>query len=240
MAPPADETVQKPIPEAEAAGGTPPRPRAAAWPPIEPSVGRERFWNLPNTLTVLRMAVVPVFLVFPWVDHSRLGSQVVAWLFIVAAVTDVVDGWLARRGHGVTSIGKLLDPLADKMLVATALILLLAVGRIPLWAAGMVVVIVGRELAVTGLRSIASSEGYVVAAAKLGKLKAVFQNIAIGALFFPDPTLGLPAHALGLGMLALATALTLWSGYVYFADYFGWYGGGPGQRGSRRSDGGEE
>ena len=71
---------------------------------------------------------------------SRTGSQVVAWLFIVAAVTDVVDGWLARRGHGVTSIGKLLDPLADKMLVATALILLLAVGRIPLWAAGMVVV----------------------------------------------------------------------------------------------------
>jgi CDP-diacylglycerol--glycerol-3-phosphate 3-phosphatidyltransferase len=195
------------------------------------TVRRELFWNLPNTLTVLRIAVVPVFLVFPWVDHSRTGSQVVAWLFIVAAVTDVVDGWLARRGHGVTSIGKLLDPLADKMLVATALILLLAVGRIPLWAAGMVVVIVGRELAVTGLRSIASSEGVVVAAARMGKLKAVFQNIAIGALFFPDPTLGLPAHLIGLAMLGLATALTLWSGYVYFADYFGWYGGTsrPGQ-----------
>jgi CDP-diacylglycerol--glycerol-3-phosphate 3-phosphatidyltransferase len=195
------------------------------------TVRRELFWNLPNTLTVLRIAVVPVFLVFPWVDHSRTGSQVVAWLFIVAAVTDVVDGWLARRGHGVTSIGKLLDPLADKMLVATALILLLAVGRIPLWAAGMVVVIVGRELAVTGLRSIASSEGVVVAAARMGKLKAVFQNIAIGALFFPDPTLGLPAHRIGLAMLGLATALTLWSGYVYFADYFGWYGGTsrPGQ-----------
>jgi len=192
---------------------------------------RERFWNLPNTLTVLRIAVVPVFLVFPWVDHSRGGSQAVAWLFIAAAVTDVVDGWLARRGHGVTSIGKLLDPVADKMLVATALILLLAVGRIPLWAAGMVVVIVGRELAVTGLRSIASSEGHVVAAARLGKLKAVFQNIAIGALLFPDPTLGLPAHALGLAMLALATGLTLWSGYVYFSDYFGWHGG-AGQRGA--------
>ncbi len=205
--------------------------RPTAIPRREPSVRREKFWNLPNTLTVLRIAVVPVFLVFPWVDHSRTGSQVVAWLFIAAAVTDVIDGWLARRGHGVTSIGKLLDPLADKMLVSTALILLLAVGRIPMWGAAMVVVIVGRELAVTGLRSIASSEGYVVAAGGLGKLKAVFQNIAIGALFFPDPTLGLPAHAIGLAMLGLATGLTLWSGYVYFADYFGW-DGGPGQRGT--------
>lgn len=188
----------------------------------EPAADREVFWNLPNTLTVLRIAVVPIFLVFPYVEGSRTGSQVIAWLFIAAAVTDVIDGWLARRGHGVTSIGKLLDPLADKMLVSAALILLLAVGRIPLWAAGMVVVIVGRELAVTGLRSIASTEGYVVAAARLGKLKAVFQNIAIGALFFPEPTLGLPAHSVGLVMLALATGLTLWSGYVYFADYFGW------------------
>lgn len=187
----------------------------------------EPFWNLPNTLTVLRIGVVPVFLFFPLVDHSRAGSQVVAWLFIVAAATDVIDGWLARRGHGVTSIGKLLDPLADKMLVSTALIVLLTVDRIPVWATWMVVVIVGRELAVTGLRSIASAGGHVVAAGRLGKWKAVFQNIAIGALLFPDPTLGLPAHAVGLAMLSLATLLTLASGYVYFADYFGWYGGAP-------------
>jgi len=190
-------------------------------PPHEP------FWNLPNTLTVLRIIVVPVFLFFPLVDHSRTGSHLVAWLFIVAAATDVVDGWLARRGHGVTSMGKLLDPLADKMLVSTALIVLLTVDRIPVWATWMVVVIVGRELAVTGLRSIASAGGQVVAAGTLGKWKAVFQNIAIGALLFPDPTLGLPAHALGLAMLSLATLLTLASGYVYFADYFGWYGGVP-------------
>ena len=207
----------------ETASPTPvPPPSASAAKPLRPAVEREKFWNLPNTLTVLRIAVVPVFLIFPWVDHSRGWSQVVAWIFIAAAVTDVADGWLARRGHGVTSIGKLLDPVADKMLVSTALILLLAAGRIPVWAAGMVVVIVGRELAVTGLRSIASSEGHVMVAGGLGKLKAVFQNIAIGALFFPDPTLGLPAHVIGLVMLALATALTLWSGYVYFADYFGW------------------
>jgi CDP-diacylglycerol--glycerol-3-phosphate 3-phosphatidyltransferase len=181
---------------------------------------REELWNLPNTITIVRMGVVPIFLVFPLFD-GPVGSRVVAWLFIVAATTDLVDGWLARRGKQVTSIGKLLDPLADKLLVSTALIVLLALGRIPAWAATFVVVIVGRELAVTGLRGLASAGGHVMAASSLGKVKTLFQNIAIGALFFPDPTLGLPAHAIGLGFLTLATGLTLWSGYYYFADYFG-------------------
>ncbi len=179
----------------------------------------EHFWNLPNTITVLRAAVVPVLLLLPLVP-GRLGSQLLAWLFIVAAVSDLVDGWLARRGQQVTSIGKLLDPLADKLLVTAALIVLLSVGRIPPWAGWMVVVIIGRELAVTGLRGIASAGGRVMAASPLGKAKTLAQNVAIGALLFPDPTLGLPAHAVGLTLLGLATALTLWSGYLYFAEYF--------------------
>jgi CDP-diacylglycerol--glycerol-3-phosphate 3-phosphatidyltransferase len=180
---------------------------------------QEHFWNLPNTITVLRTAAVPVLLLLPLIQ-GRLGSQLLAWLFIVAAVTDLVDGWLARRGQQVTSIGKLLDPLADKLLVTAALIVLLSVGRIPAWAAWMVVVIIGREIAVTGLRSIASAGGRVMAASSLGKAKTLAQNVAIGALLFPDPTLGLPAHGVGLTLLGLATALTLWSGYVYFAEYF--------------------
>jgi CDP-diacylglycerol--glycerol-3-phosphate 3-phosphatidyltransferase len=179
----------------------------------------ERFWNLPNTITVVRTAVVPVLVAFPLFSGPR-GSRVVAWLFIVAAVSDLVDGWLARRGQQVTSIGKLLDPLADKLLVATALIVLVGLGRIPSWGVWMVVVIVGRELAVTGLRGLASAEGHVMGAQALGKAKTLCQNVAIGALLFPDPTLGLPAHAIGLTLLGLATALTLWSGYAYFADYF--------------------
>ena len=183
--------------------------------------GPERIWNLPNTITILRTAVVPILLVFPLMADSRFGSQLMAWLFIVAALTDIVDGWLARRGAQVTRVGKLLDPLADKLLVATALIVLLSVGRIPTWAAGLVVVIVGRELAVTGLRGLASAGGRVMAASGLGKIKTVFQNIAIGALLFPDPTLGLPAHRIGMFCLFLAAALTLWSGYHYFAEYFG-------------------
>jgi CDP-diacylglycerol--glycerol-3-phosphate 3-phosphatidyltransferase len=186
-----------------------------------PAHGPERIWNLPNTITILRTAVVPILLCFPLMAGSRLGSHVMAWLFIVAALTDIVDGWLARRGAQVTRIGKLLDPLADKLLVATALIVLLSVGRIPTWAAGLVVVIVGRELAVTGLRGLASAGGRVMAASGLGKIKTVFQNVAIGALLFPDPTLGLPAHGIGMLCLFLAAALTLWSGYHYFAEYFG-------------------
>jgi CDP-diacylglycerol--glycerol-3-phosphate 3-phosphatidyltransferase len=187
--------------------------------PTAGALARERFWNLPNTITVVRTAVVPVLVAFPFFDGPG-GSRVVAWLFIVAALGDLLDGWLARRGKQVTSIGKLLDPLADKLLVASALIVLVGIGRIPVWAVWMVVVIVGRELAVTGLRGLASAQGHVMAAQSAGKAKTLVQNVAIGALLFPDPTLGLPAHPIGLTLLALATALTLWSGYIYFAEYF--------------------
>jgi len=165
----------------------------------------ERFWNLPNVLTLLRMAAVPVLLFMPLL-LDEWGSQLMAWVFIAAATTDVVDGWLARRGQ--------------QMLVATSLIMLVAVGRIETWAAWMVVVIVGRELAVTGLRGIASAGGRVMAASWQGKVKAVTQNVAIGALLFHYETLRLPAHELGLALLFVATLLTLWSGYVYFAAYF--------------------
>jgi len=180
---------------------------------------REQIWNLPNMLTMLRIAVVPVMFAMPWL-MSEVGSTFLAWLYILAAVTDIIDGWLARRGGQVTEVGKLLDPLADKMLVATSLIMLVAVGRIESWAAFMVVVIVGRELAVTGLRGIASAGGKVMAASWQGKAKTLSQNVAISALLFHYPTLGLPAHEVGLSLLAFATLLTLWSGYVYFATYF--------------------
>lgn len=186
---------------------------------------REVFWNLPNAITVGRIAIVPLMLFIPSPYFlTKVGSQIIAWLFITAALSDIVDGWLARRagGEGITRIGKLLDPLADKLLVSTALIMLLAAeGRLEAWAAPMVVVIIGRELAVTGLRGIASSDGHAVGAAWQGKLKALAQNFAIGALLFHYETFGLPAHEVGLVALALASVLTLWSGWVYFSDYFG-------------------
>jgi CDP-diacylglycerol---glycerol-3-phosphate 3-phosphatidyltransferase len=180
---------------------------------------RERFWNLPNTITVVRTAVVPVLVAFPLFD-GPVGSRVVAWLFIAAALGDALDGWAARWGQQVTRIGKLLDPLADKLAVSTALIVLLMLERIPAWGLVLVVVIIGRELAVTGLRGIASAGGHVVGASSAGKIKALAQNVAIACLLFPDRTLALPNHALGVGLLTVATALTLSSGYAYFADYF--------------------
>src|SRR5213593_484001 len=112
----------------------PPPAPASAEPQPAPS---GTFWNLPNSITALRAAVVPVLLLHP-VFQGEVGSTAMAWIFIVAAVSDLVDGWLARRGKQVTHIGVLLDPLADKLLVSTALIVLLAMGRIPEWATWMV------------------------------------------------------------------------------------------------------
>ena len=190
------------------------------------ALNREKFWNLPNSITMVRMVVVPVLVGFPlYADWA--GSHVVAWLYIIAAVGDLVDGWAARRGQQITRIGKLLDPLADKLTVSTALIVLLAMERIPshglygTLGIGLVVVIVGRELAVTGLRGIASAGGVVVGANFAGKLKTLSQNVAIGFLLFPQGTLGIQNHPIGVLLLAVAAALTLWSGYAYFAAYFG-------------------
>jgi CDP-diacylglycerol--glycerol-3-phosphate 3-phosphatidyltransferase len=191
-------------------------------------IAREPFWNLPNTVTMLRGLAVPLILLLP-LYQDPAGSRVIAWIFILAATTDLVDGWLARWGQQVTRVGKLLDPLVDKLLVATALVVLLAVDRIPTWGVPLVVVIIGRELAVTGLRGIASADGHVMPARLSGKLKTFVQNVAIGALLFPDPTLGLPAHPIGMTLLLLATLLTLWSGWEIFADYFR-AGGDAGRR----------
>jgi CDP-diacylglycerol--glycerol-3-phosphate 3-phosphatidyltransferase len=195
-------------------------------------IAREKFWNLPNTITVVRVGVVPILLLLPSFS-DRSGSLFIGWCFTIAGFSDLLDGWLARRGQQVTRIGKLLDPLADKLIVSTALIVLVAVGRIPLWAMWMVVVIVGRELAVTGLRGLASSQGQVMAASGYGKIKTFAQNVAIGAMIFYYPSLIVPFHTIGLTLLGVATALTLWSGYRYFADYFSSEGqGDPPEPGS--------
>jgi CDP-diacylglycerol--glycerol-3-phosphate 3-phosphatidyltransferase len=205
-------------------------PRGDLAPPVP--IGAEHFWNLPNTITVFRIGAVPVLLLLPLMS-DKAGSQIIAWAFIVAAATDILDGWLARRGQQVTHIGKLLDPLADKLIVSTALIVLLSMGRVPAWAAWMVVVIIGRELAVTGLRGIASAGGHVMGASWLGKAKTLSQNVAIGALIFHYETLGLPANGIGMTLLAASTALTLWSGFLYFQDYFRVRAGNGGAAGDK-------
>jgi CDP-diacylglycerol--glycerol-3-phosphate 3-phosphatidyltransferase len=179
---------------------------------------REAFWNAPNLITLGRIATGPLLLLltlFP----GRRASLVGGLAFLAISLTDLLDGWLARRGGQVTRVGKLLDPLADKLLVLTALVLLVALDRIPLWGVPLVVLVLGREIAVTGLRAMASLDGVVLGASSLGKWKTGFQSAALTALIIHHAWFGLPMHALGLGLLVIATALTVWSGWDYFAAF---------------------
>src|SRR5579864_5991685 len=140
--------------------------------------------NLPNTLTILRIFFVP-FLVAVLVEQDlRVQLYGVVWpyeflalaIFLAAAATDLLDGYLARRWGQITTVGMLLDPIADKLLISAALVSLVQIHRVPAW---MVVLIIGREFAVSGLRGIAAAEGYTIRASDLGKTKMITQVIAI-------------------------------------------------------------
>jgi CDP-diacylglycerol--glycerol-3-phosphate 3-phosphatidyltransferase len=144
-------------------------------------------------------------------------SFLAALVFGLASISDLLDGFLARRQQLVTTFGKFLDPLADKLIVSAALIMLIHLGRAPAW---MVVVIVGRELAITGLRSMAVSEGKVISADELGKKKMVFQIVAILGLLLHYEYFGINLHAVGMFFLWLAVILTLWSGFNYFRRFW--------------------
>jgi CDP-diacylglycerol--glycerol-3-phosphate 3-phosphatidyltransferase len=180
---------------------------------------RERFWNAANAVTMARIVASPLLLLMP-LTPGRTGSFLFGLLFLVISLSDLLDGYLARSWNISTRIGKLLDPLADKLLVMTALIVVVAIGRVPMWALPLVVVVLGREIAVTGLRAMASAEGVVLGASSLGKWKTGFQIAAITGLLIHYPLL-LPMHEVGLVLLVIATGLALWSGWDYFAAYLG-------------------
>ena len=171
-----------------------------------------RIGNLPNTLSITRLALIPavvICLYFP----GRLGSFLAAVLFAVAAFTDLLDGFLARRYQTVTHVGKFLDPLADKLLVSVNMIMLIPLGRIPAW---IVILIIAREMAVTGLRGIAVVEGKVIEASRLGKYKTIFQLVSLVCLCLHYQYIGVDFHAVGTAFLWIALVLTLWSGFAYF------------------------
>jgi CDP-diacylglycerol--glycerol-3-phosphate 3-phosphatidyltransferase len=175
---------------------------------------------LPNLLTLLRIGLVPV-LVVTLMRPTPGARAFAAACFLLACVTDFLDGWLARR-RGITSaLGQMLDPLADKLIVSAALIMLAAVPlepRVPAW---MVVVIVLREIAVTGLRGIASSGGIQLPAQELGKYKMIFQMFALEALLLhypypvPGTSLVVHFHAGGMVLLWVALVLSVWSAVDY-------------------------
>ncbi len=182
--------------------------------------------NLPNLLTLARIAAVPVVMVL-MLSGSRSSGVWAASVFIIASITDFVDGWLARKWQVVTVLGKFLDPLADKLIVMAALIMLIPLDRVPAWA---VFLILAREMVVTGLRSIASSEGIVIDASELGKYKTIYQMVAIPGLmlhydfywFFGVEwsIFHVNAHNFGIFFFYIAFVLTLWSGIDYLQKFF--------------------
>ncbi|HVP59568.1 MAG TPA: CDP-diacylglycerol--glycerol-3-phosphate 3-phosphatidyltransferase [Myxococcaceae bacterium] len=188
-----------------------------------PGVLLQEFWNVPNLLTFGRILIIPLFIELAY-QASPLASLEAGALFAVAAITDVVDGWLARRMGLVTVIGKFLDPLADKLIVLAAMVMLVRLGRFPAWVA---ILLLSREFVVTGLRQIAASEGMVIAAGQEGKWKTALQLVGIVALLvhythevdllvWRGPV---SFNAVGQVLTYLSVVFSLWSAGVYFRGF---------------------
>ncbi|MCD6320362.1 MAG: CDP-diacylglycerol--glycerol-3-phosphate 3-phosphatidyltransferase [Candidatus Desulfofervidaceae bacterium] len=175
---------------------------------------KQKTWTLANHLTLLRLGAIPLLMLLLSFDQ-KLPSFLAAAVFLLASLTDFLDGFLARWQEQVTTLGKLLDPLADKLLVSGALIMLIPLQRVPAW---MVFLIIAREIAVTGLRGILSSKGIILSASKLGKWKLTFQTIALCCLILHYPYGGINFHFIGIFALWIALFLTLWSGFKYFKE----------------------
>jgi CDP-diacylglycerol--glycerol-3-phosphate 3-phosphatidyltransferase len=184
---------------------------------------RREFTNLPNLVTMGRVVLVPFVLLF--IDNfSPLRSFIAGLLYLFAAAGDALDGYLARSRNEVSMLGKFLDPLADKLIVTAVLVFMVALGRVPAW---VVVVFIGRDLAINGLRSVASAQGLVIAASEGGKVKTALQLVAIMMLLihFRYPVLftniqPIDYHRTGLIVLYISMAMSVFSGAQYLRDFF--------------------
>jgi len=181
--------------------------------------------NLPNSLTLARIVLVPllvVVLLTSFQGHLVLGlpkGMAAALIFGVASLTDWLDGYLARRRKQITVLGQLLDPIADKLLTTAAFVSLVQLDMVQAW---IVAIVIGRELAVTGLRGVAHTRGLVMPASGLGKLKMVAQVVAILALMLASDLAGEPGrwlHLLGLGAMWVVLGLALWSAVEYYQTF---------------------
>jgi CDP-diacylglycerol--glycerol-3-phosphate 3-phosphatidyltransferase len=185
---------------------------------------REELLNAPNLVTIARIALIPVFLSLLAYENRR-NSFLAAAVFAVAAISDWVDGWLARVSGKITTLGKFLDPLADKLIVLSALTMLLRLGRVPVW---VVVIILAREFLISGLRTIAVSEGLVIAASQGGKWKTSLQLTAIICLMlhyhYPIDwlfgTFQTDFHAVGLVLIYLSLIPGVASAVEYVRAFY--------------------
>ena len=176
----------------------------------------KRIFNLANNLTLARIFFVPLLLVIFLYSTSKTSSLIAALIFGLAAFTDWLDGYVARKQNTITTLGKFLDPLADKILVCITLIMLLSLDRVPAW---MVVVIVAREVAVTGLRIAVAREGIIIESSKLAKYKTAFQLFSLGCLIIHYSYWTINFHLVGIITLWIAMIITLWTGLVYFIKF---------------------
>lgn len=171
--------------------------------------------NAANTISLFRIVIVPVVVIL-LIEPGEKSSIAAGALFLIASITDTIDGFVARRWEMVTDLGKLLDPLADKLLISAALIMLIPTGRIPAW---IVTIIVAREIGVTALRGMATKEGIVIAASSLGKVKTTLQVAGTFALILHYTFFGINFHVAGMLLIIPALILTAWSGLDYFIKY---------------------
>ena len=172
--------------------------------------------NLSNSLTVLRIVAIPFILVLMQADTPQSGLWATG-VFIAAFITDWLDGFIARKKNQVTRFGKILDPLADKLLIGSALIMLVSLDRVPAW---MVILIISREIAVTWLRASLAGKGFILAADRWGKNKTFFQALALIPLILFYPYFGVDLLLVGMVFLWIALAMTVWSGLLYFFRYY--------------------
>ena len=175
--------------------------------------------NLPTKLTILRLILIPVFVAVYFIPQIPYNFLISAIIFVLAALTDFLDGYIARKYNMVSDLGKFLDPIADKVLVSTALIIMLVpidnVQIMPYYASIFVAIILARELVVSGFRMVASSKGKVIAADMSGKIKTFVQDIAIAVLLVGGDFMPMQYSVLnliGLALLGVATILTIISG----------------------------
>lgn len=177
-------------------------------------------FTTPNVLTLIRIATVPL-LVYLLLFPGPIPSAIAAGVFLAATVTDFLDGYIARSYGSGTDLGKFLDPLADKLLVTAALIMLAGMSRLPRVPAWIVVVLVSREILVTGLRAVAAADGRIIGAEELGKYKMVLQSIAVQGLLVHYTYFHIDFFGGGMFVLWLALVLSVWSGIEYFAKAAG-------------------
>ena len=171
--------------------------------------------TIPTWLTLARIAMIPVLVVVYYLDYRWTNVAATA-IFVFASLTDWLDGWIARRYHQYSAFGAFLDPVADKLMISTALVITVQYHH-TIWMALWASVIIGREIAVSALREWMAELGQraKVAVATVGKVKTVVQMVALGFLLYREPLLGLPIFQIGEWLLAAAAILTLWSGFEY-------------------------